>query len=77
MPCGTYLTNTLQHVLASEVTESLSFTTYTKTKLSTYPQQECKRYVYMLVNTITLQPPRNKTLGIFMPWLCLPAIPSH
>lgn len=40
MPNGTFLTHTLQHVLASELTESLSFTSYTKTKLSTYPEQE-------------------------------------
>lgn len=77
MPNGTFLTHTLQHVLASELTESLSFTSYTNTKLSTYPEQELKWCVHMLVDTTMSQPPRNKTLGIFMPWLRLPAIPSH
>lgn len=77
MPYGTFLTYILQHVLASEVTQSLSFTSYTKTTLSTYPEQEFKWCVYMLVDTTMLQPRGNKTLGIFMPWLRLPAIPGH
>lgn len=31
----------------------------------------------MLVTAMMLQPPRNKTHGIFMPWLCLSEIPSN